>query len=34
MPDNYADLLEVLNKQSSVVDELIELGLAETELLR
>jgi hypothetical protein len=34
MPDNYTDLLEVLNQQSSVVDELIELGLAETDAFK
>jgi hypothetical protein len=34
MPDNYADLIEVLNQQSSVVDELIELGLAETDAFK
>ena len=34
MPDNYADLLEILTKQSSVVDELIELGLAETDAFK
>jgi hypothetical protein len=34
MSDNYADLIEVLNQQSSVVDELIELGLAETDAFK
>jgi hypothetical protein len=34
MPDNHADLLEVLNQQSIVVDELIELGLAETDAFK
>jgi flagellar biosynthesis/type III secretory pathway chaperone len=34
MSDRYADLLEVLRQQSGVVDELIELGLAETDAFK
>jgi flagellar biosynthesis/type III secretory pathway chaperone len=33
MPD-YAVLIDVLNQQSNVVDDLIELGLAETEAFK
>ena len=34
MPDSYVNLLEVLKEQSTVVNELIELGLAETEAFK
>jgi flagellar biosynthesis/type III secretory pathway chaperone len=34
MPDSYVNLLEVLQEQSTVVNELIELGLAETEAFK
>jgi flagellar biosynthesis/type III secretory pathway chaperone len=34
MPDNFEDLLEILAQQSNVVDELIELGLAETDAFK
>ncbi len=34
MPDSYVNLLAVLNQQSNVVDELIELGLAETDAFK